>query len=43
MVESGVIGSGSGVIDGKHYNRAIRIHKLVIESLQRMRWESFGT
>ena len=44
LVESGVLGTGSlsGVIEGRHYNRAIRLHKLVFEGLQRMRWDAFG-
>lgn len=40
LVESGVLGSGSiaGVLEGKHYNRAVRMHKLVAEALERLRW-----
>ena len=39
MVESGVLASGSApaVLNGKHYNRAIHQHKLVMEALQRLR------
>ena len=39
-VESGVIADGSiaGVLDGKKYNRAIRLHKLVYEALLRLAW-----
>jgi len=45
MVESGVLASGSApaVLNGKHYNRAIRLHKLVMEALQRLRWQEFLT
>ena len=36
-VESGVIAVGSitGILDGKKYNRAVRLHKLVYEALLR--------
>ena len=42
-VESGVIADGSiaGVLDGKKYNRAIRLHKLVYEALLRLAWCGF--
>ncbi|CAC5376851.1 unnamed protein product [Mytilus coruscus] len=45
LLESGVIGSGSltGVFEGKHYNRALRLHKIVFESFERLRWEAFGS
>ena len=44
-VESGVIADGSiaGVLDGKKYNRAIRLHKLVYEALLRFAWSGFET
>lgn len=40
LVESGVIcmGSLTSVIEGKHYNRAVRLYKL---GLERCRWKSF--
>ena len=40
-VESGVIADGSiaGVLDGKKYNRAIRLHTLVYEALLRLAWK----
>ena len=43
MVESGIIASGSvaKVMNGHHYNRAVRCHKLTSEALQRLRWEAF--
>ena len=43
LIESGLLGSGSinGVIEGKHYNRAIRIHKVAYEALHQLRWEVF--
>ena len=42
-IESGVIaeGSVSGVMEGHKYNRAIRLHKLVYESLMRLAWKGF--
>ena len=40
---SGVIAEGSvaGVMDGRKYNRAIRLHKLVYEALMRHAWKGF--
>ncbi|CAC5416584.1 unnamed protein product [Mytilus coruscus] len=45
LLESGVIGSGSltGVFKGKHYNRALRLHKIVFEAFERLHWEAFGS
>lgn len=42
-VESGVIVEGSiaGVMEGRKYNRAVRLHKLVYEALMRVTWKSF--
>ena len=42
-VESGVIADGSiaGVLDGRKYNRAIRLHKLMYEALMRLAWAGF--
>ena len=42
-VESGVIaeGSVSGVMEGRKYNRAVRLHKLVYEALLRLTWTGF--
>ena len=42
-IESEVIAEGSmtGVLTGKHYNRAVRFHKLLYESMMRMIWEKF--
>ena len=34
-------GSISRVIDGKHYNRAVRAHKYVHEALMRLAWAEF--
>ena len=44
LTESGVLASGSvaGVLQGKHYNRALRMHKLMYEALERLRWYEFG-
>ena len=41
LVESGLNGSGliAGVLEGRHYNRAI--HKIMMETLLRLRWESY--
>ena len=38
LVESGVVAAGSvqAVLDGRHYNRGIRAHKLVWEALSRL-------
>ncbi len=43
MIESEIIASGSakGVLLGKHYNRAIQIHKLLYEAMQTLRLEAF--
>lgn len=42
-VESGVIAEGSidKVLDGKHYNRAVRLHKLVYEAFMRVLYSGF--
>ena len=42
-VESGVIAEGSigRVLEGKHYNRAVRLHKLIYEALMRLAWTGF--
>ena len=39
-IESGLVAEGSvnGVIDGKQYNRAIRVHKCIYEALMRLAW-----
>lgn len=44
MLESGVVAEGSlqGVLSGKHYNRSIRVHKLVMEAMCRLQLEQFG-
>lgn len=43
LIESEVVAPGSinGVISGHHYNRSMRAHKLMYESLQRARFRSF--
>ena len=43
MIESEIIAPGSvkGVLTGKHYNRSIRVHKVIYEALKRLRWEEF--
>jgi len=42
-VESGVIAEGSiaGVMEGRKYNRGVRLHKLVYEALMRLAWKGF--
>lgn len=44
-LESGIIAEGSvaAVMDGRHYNRAVRIHKYVYEALMRLAWRCFLT
>ena len=43
MIESEIIAPGSvkDVLTGKHYNRSIRVHKVIYEALERLRWEEF--
>lgn len=42
-IESGLIAEGSinRVMDGKMYNRAIRVHKSIYEALMRLAWTEF--
>ena len=42
-IEAGLVAEGSinGVIDGKQYNRAIRVHKCIYEALMRLAWAEF--
>ena len=42
-VEAGIVAEGSvnGVLVGKHYNRAVRVHKYIYEALMRLAWEEF--
>ena len=42
-IESGVIAEGSvaGVLDGRRYNRAVRLHTLMYEALMRLVWQGF--
>ncbi len=42
-IESGIVAEGSvnGVLDGKHYNRAVRVHKCIYEALMRLVWAEF--
>ena len=44
LLESGVVAEGSisGVLTGRHCNRAIRVHKLVMEALHRLQFQKFG-
>ena len=34
-------GSINGVLDDKHYNRAVKVHKYIYEALMRLAWEEF--
>jgi hypothetical protein len=45
LCESEFVGTGSaaGVLEGCHYNRAQRVHKLVMEAFFRLRWKAFMT
>ena len=42
-VESGVIAGGSvdRILEGKQYNRGVRLHKLIYEALMRLAWNGF--
>jgi hypothetical protein len=42
-VESELVAAGSinGVINGKHYNRAIRTHKVMFEALTRLLFDMY--
>ena len=42
-IESGVISEGSitGVMEGRKYNRAVRLHKMVYEAMMRLAWKGF--
>ena len=43
LVEADIIGQGSinSVLSGKHYNRAIRAHKIMFEAMQRLKFRAF--
>ena len=43
LIESGLVSEGSikDVMSGKHYNRALRSHKMMYEALERLRFEAF--
>ena len=43
LLEAGLIGSGSvhGVLSGKHYERAMHCHKILLESLERILLDKF--
>jgi len=42
-VENNIIAEGSisKVLDGRHYNRGVRLHKIVYEGLLRLLWQGF--
>ena len=43
IIEAGVCASGSidKVLTGQHYNRAMRVHKLMLEALERLLFQAF--
>ena len=43
MIESGILAPGSvkAVLTGKQYNRWIRVHKVIYEAMQRLRYLAF--
>ena len=43
VIEAGICASGSlkKVMSGKHYNRALRVHKLMLEGLERLLFQVF--
>ena len=44
LIENGLVAAGSiaSVLNGHHYNRAVRANKVVFEALLRMKWSNFG-
>ena len=42
-IEAELVADGSinGFLDGKHYNRAVRVHKYIYEALMRLVWAGF--
>ena len=44
LIESDVIAAGlvNGVLEGKHYNRGIYMHKLAMAALFHIKWKKFG-
>ncbi len=43
MINSGLVSPGSvdGVLSGKKYNRALRAYKILMETLERLRFDAF--
>ena len=41
-IEAGIVAEGSinGILDGKYYNRAVRVHRCIYEALLRLAWEA---
>ena len=39
-IEAGIVAEESitGILDGKHYNHAVRVHKCILEALMRFTW-----
>jgi len=44
VVESGIVGpsSISGALEGRHYNRGLRMHMVMQEALLQMQWAQFA-
>ena len=44
-IESGIIAEGSvyGVLEGRMYSRAARVHKIIYEALLHLTWKGFIT
>ncbi len=45
VIECAIIAPGSmpGILNGHHYNRSVRVHKIFMEALERVRWMEFGS
>ncbi len=43
LIEANVLASGSidAVLEGRHYNRGLQVHKLVSDALGQVRWSAF--
>ena len=43
VIESGIVAQGSlnGAMNGHHYNRSVRMHKCVVEAMERIRFQCF--
>ena len=45
LIENGLVAAGSiaSILNGHHYNRAVRANKVVFEALLIMKWSTFGS